>query len=399
MPISKLNLALLVFLAIIIAGVAYLNKELISVSDYQKLKESRKETLTSLAKDEPIKIGIEWTFSLGNDYFKEGLELALEELNKKKVLGREIELIIKDNKGDSDISRTIALDFATDSKIVAVIGDDYADLAIPNSIIYEYAGVIMLSPAVSSPDFININFDYIFRNTPDNIDIGRQLAEIAGVSNFKRVAILSSYSPYSKNITKIFRKEILGVGSQIVYDAKFIDGSGNFNKILTDLSPLTSGELDYDAIFVAGDEFEVPNLIKEAREYGIYAPFLAGDFLDTNTILTKGEAMNGTMIATIFNSELLDDRTQKFINKFKLKYKQVPDTWAAQGYDALMLLASAIEQAKTLETDKIALALKYIKNYSSIFGTYSMDSSGNIKNRQVYIKRVNHGKFHYLYLK
>jgi len=399
MAINKFSFTLLFILASIIAGLIYLDRSLFTVSDYAQLRELRKTTLDSLPKDEPIKIGVVWPFGTeGEDYFKEGILLALKELNSKKVLDREIEIIFKDNLYDLDISRKISIGFAQDPKIVAVISDDYAKLAIPNSIIYENSAIIMISPAVSEPQFININFNYIFRTTPNNIDIGKRLADLSAMLNFKKVAILSDNSLYAQNLTKIFRKEILGVGSTIVYDSKFQEESKNFRKVLSDLSPLNNSDIDYDAIFVAGDEFEVPLLIKEAREYGIYAPFLAGDFLDTNTILDYGEEMDGTIIATIFNNELLNDKTQDFINRFKQEYKIMPDTWAAQGYDTLMLLAKAIENAKSLDTEKISLSLKYMKNYESIFGTYSMDIDGNVKNRFVYFKRLLHGKFHYIYL-
>ena len=169
-----------------------------------------------------------------------------------------------------------------------------------------------------------------------------------------------------------------------------------FSKILTHLSPKINHNIDYDAIFVAGDEKNVPALIAKAREYGIYAPFLTGDMLDTSTILEAGKAMNGTIVATIFNRELVNKKTQKFIREFNKKYHVLPDTWASQGYDAVMLLAQAIKQANSLDTKLIANQLKYMSNFNSIFGKYSLNTKGDVIHRDIYFKVVKDKKFKYI---
>ena len=370
-------------------------------TDFKTMKEQRKNNFKEYPKDATIKIGVIWPFFLeeGDNYFKEGILLAQEEINKKKVLGREIELIFKDDQWDKDEAFDIAYDFANNKDIIAVIAHDDSELAIPTSLIYEYSNIIMLSPAVSDPMFTRTNFDYIFRNTPSDFDIGNRLASLSAQMSIKKVIILNSTNSYSRQLSQIYKKEMINLGSKVVYTAEFKDEQHDFKKILTDISPKINMNIDYDAIFIAGYEDNLLDLIRGIREYGISSPILTGDTLDGMAVLTGEEAMDGVIVASIYNSKLLNEKEQDFIDRFQAKYNILPDTWAGQGYDALYLLAEAIENTKELNSLKIAHYIKYLKDYSSIFGKYSFNTKGDIEGREIFFKIVKNGHFEYLYFK
>ena len=160
-------------------------------TDFKSMKIQREDNFKDYPIDAKIKIGVVWPFFLeeGDNYFKEGILLALEEINQKTVLGREVEVVFKDDKWDIDEAFDIAYDFANDKDIIAVIAHDDAELAIPASMIYEHANVIMISPAVSDPMLTRDNFNYIFRNTPSDIDIGMRLASLSAQMSIKKVII------------------------------------------------------------------------------------------------------------------------------------------------------------------------------------------------------------------
>lgn len=362
------------------------------------LKRERRNNLINLPKDEPIKIGVVWPFppTTIDDDFKEGIEFALSRLNKQKILGREIEIIFGNDEWDIKVAKNIADKFANDEDIVAVIAHDDVDIAISASITYEYSGVIMISPAVSSPDFTRSDFNYIFRNTPNDNIIGKKLANFAKVMNFKKIIILNSRDTYSEYLSKAFTEQAIVNGLEIVYSKKFNKDDIDFSNILTDISPQINHYIDYDAIFIAGVNDSVITFIKQARQYGIFAPFLTGDMLDSRTILEAGEEMDTTIVATIYNQNLIYEKTQNFIDDFKKLYGHRPDTWGVQGYDAMMLLAEAIKRADSLDTEKISKQLKYMTNFDSIFGRYSLNTKGDTVDRDIYFKVVKDGKFHYL---
>jgi len=386
-----------IFFILLGSGLLILDIFVLKSSNIALLKEQREANLKELPKDKPIKIGVAWPFppsSLADD-FKNGILLAVKEL-ETTILDRKIEVVFRNDELERDVALNIANEFAKDKDIVAVIAHDDVDIAIPASIIYEYSGIIMIAPAVSSPDFTRINFDYIFRNTPSDIIIGQKLANFAKFMNFKKLIILNSRDEYSESLTKAFTKKAIEDGLEVIYDQKFNPKEREFAKIITDISPKINRLIDYDAIFIAGDVENVPALIEKAREYGIFAPFITGDMLDSSEILEAGEAMNGTIVATIYNKNLIYKKTQDFIDNFKKIYGHYPDTWGAQGYDAVMLLATAIKKVDSLNGKLIYKQLKYMHNYDSIFGKYSLNTKGDVVEREIYFKVVKNGKFYYI---
>lgn len=387
-----------IFFILFFCSLLFVDIFLLKTTNMALLKEEIKNNLINLDKNKTIRIGVVWPFppTSSKDDFKNGILFAVEKLNKEKVLGRNIEIIFKNDKWDKKVAKDIARDFANEKDIVAVIAHDDVDIAIPASITYEYAGIIMISPAVSSPNFTRKSFDYIFRNTPSDTVIGKELADFAKHMNFKKIIILNSRDSYSEGLTKVFSERAINNELEVVYTQKFSPKEREFTKIVTDISPKINFKIDYDAIFVAGDENTVPLLIKKARNYGIFAPFLTGDTLDSTDILDLGKEMDGTIVATISNTDMVSERTQNFIEDFKKVYNHTPDTWGAQAYDAMMLLATAIRKAKSLNPDLISRELKYTKDYESIFGDYSINTKGDIVGRKIYFKVVKSGEFKYI---
>ncbi|CAA6801237.1 MAG: Unknown protein [uncultured Sulfurovum sp.] len=387
-----------IFIILTIIILFSIDKLFLQSINLKLLKEQRVNYLSTLKDKEPIYVGVVWPFHLkeGDNYFKEGILFAVKSLNAQKLLGREIKVIFKDDKWKIKQAKKIANKFANNKKIVAVIAHDDIDLAVPASITYEYSGIVMISPAVSSPIFTKINFDYVFRNTPSDIEIGQKLAMMADIMNFKKIVVINARDIYAQSLSEVFRQEVLERNLEIIYDSRFNKGEKNFLKIINTLSPLINHNIDYDAIFVAGNETDVPILIKKARENGIYAPFITGDVLDSPALLKIGEAANNTIVATIYNAELISSTLQNFKHDFHKEYKVLPDTWAVQGYDAMMLLAEAIKRANTLHPAIIANQLQYMSNFKSITGSYSLTPKGDTLNKEVYFKVIKNQKFEYL---
>ena len=256
----------------------------------------------------------------------------------------------------------------------------------------------MISPGATDPLFIRDEFKYIFRTIPNDIKMGKAMTKLAKIKNFQKVVVVHEQSKYARVIANTFIENALELGIEVVYKENFHPNEELFTNIITNISPITNYSIDYDAIVAIGSESAIPNLIKNSREKGIYAKFLTTDMLDIKNIEKSGDFMEDTIIATIFNPEILNIKTQNFIEKFKNRYDFDPDTWALQGYDALMLLAKAIEVGNSLNPIHIADNLRYIRNFDSIFGTYSMLSNGDIDGKEIYFKIIKNGKFKYLTL-
>ena len=166
---------------------------------------------------EVITIGVAWPFESANDLFWEGVELAVNEINENGgVLDRQIEILKKDDQATVTKGLEIAQEFAENEKITAVIGHRNSYVSIPVSSIYERAGVLMLSPASSSPELIHEDNKLIFRNIASDDKVAEELAKFAYKNKHRKIVIIYDDDDYRKGLANAFEKYAGELGFDIV---------------------------------------------------------------------------------------------------------------------------------------------------------------------------------------
>jgi len=325
----------------------------------------------------------------------EGLEMAVDELNSKGgVLGRKIKIIKEDDESSVSKGQQIAQKFADNLDMVAVIGHYNSHISIPNSIIYEYNGLLMLSPYSSSPRLTKQGFKRVFRNTLSDSTWGEALAKFSQKQRYKKIAIYHVKNEYGTGLSNAFEKYCKEQGITIVdrlsYDS--FSGEKEFRKDLKNWKKMYK----FDAIFVAGTMPGAAIFVKEVRNQGLQVPIIGGAGLDFQKFLDiAGTAANGTYIGAIFHFADPRKEIQDFVHKFKQKYNMVPNTCAAQGYDSILVLAKAMEKAGTTIPDRVADSLRSMNGWDGIIMKSSFDDNGDIQNAEAAIKVVKNGKFEF----
>lgn len=344
-----------------------------------------------------IVIGVVWEEPVEASLFDEGVEMALSELNERSVLGKKIKPICYYAHGE-DAGQRWSTDkvrrFVNNYDIVAVIGHASSQAAIRASVTYEYNGIVFISPAASSPNLTNHGFKYVFRNIPPAVVTGRRLAEAGLAMGFKRILIVDDRSEYGKALADVFQERATSLGVEVISRRSYYPWQTSlaFKPLIANIKGF-----EFDAIFLGGSAPLAAYFIKEARTMGVTAAFIGGDGLDSNLLWEiAGEAAEGTIVSTVFNSTLSDPLLQTFNKNFYIRFKKYPDTWAAQGYDALMVLAFAFEKSQSTVPLVVSSTLRFIQNWHGVAGSYSFTQDGNIMGRPIFFKVLRRGKFEYL---
>lgn len=337
-------------------------------------------------KEGDITIGVAWPFSGVKGFMREGVDMAVGEINEAGgVLGRKLRVIFKDDEGSVSKGRVVAQSFADDPEVVAVIGHCDSHVSIAASPIYEFSGLLMLSPASTNPRLTRQGFKRVFRNIVTDEAIGAELAHYAREKNYKRVIIYYVRNAYGKGLANVFERTASGLGIHIV-DRLAYDGVSEreFGMTLTKWK-----DLDYDAIFLAASLPHGAKFIVEARKRNVTAPFLAGDGMDM-TLLTEiaGEAAEGTVVGTTFSSDVPRPEVKALNEKFKKKHGALPDLDGATGYDALKVLAYAMEKAGSVVPDRVADALRSLEGWQGVTGIHRFDEHGDVVGKPVIFKVV-----------
>ena len=315
---------------------------------------------TAIPTPETIKIGL---IQPADHYvtFGSGIVLAQAQLNAQGgVLGREIELIQRDNQTapntfpDVDKTTALATALVEDEEIVALLGPIFSTIAAQvGPTLQELQKPTILG---SAGTLANAAGDFIFLSVITNAFQGKVIAEFAADAeelNAKTAAtIQQDQDVYSTGHVEAFVTRFQELGGEIVASEVYQAGDTNFSAQLQRIQ-----EANPDVILLSSFAPEVPLLIKEARDMGIETTIVGGDTWDEpekffNT-LDDNTPLEGIYQTTNFAPEMPGEAVTQFSDAYTAMFGTAPDGIAASGYDAMLLLANSIEQANS--TDPVAI--------------------------------------------
>lgn len=324
----------------------------------------------------------------------DGIEMAHAEVGE--VLGKKVELVTLDNKGEK-VESTNAVQRLVDSeKVVAIIGSYGSSSSMAAGPVVKEAEVPAVGCSPTNP-LVTLNNEYYFRVCFIDPFQGAVMANYA-VNDLKAktaAIILDVQSDYSVGLTNYFKKafiEATGDEKSIVAEANFNTGDKDFNAQLTNVQSASP-----DVIFAPSASGDGALMIKQARDKGITAPFLGGDTWEAPEFISiGGSAVEGAAYSSHFSAEKpLNDVSQKFLEAYKAKFNREADGFAALGYDAYMFVIDAIKRANSADSVAIRDAIAVTKDYIGATGTISLDENGDA-NKSAVINQVKDGAFVYL---
>jgi branched-chain amino acid transport system substrate-binding protein len=340
-----------------------------------------------------IIIGAVGHWSSDNDFSKQGIEMAREEINSAGgVLGRKLQIDFHDDEGSITKGKIIAQELAQNVDMVAVIGHYHSRLSLAVSAIYQYHGMLMLSSMSTSPEVTRQGFDFIFRSIPGDEYFAQKLVSYVELEGYDKMVIYSSRGNYGMRLANAFENQAVNKGIKIV-DHRTYDLTVSSLSFITDLREWTRF-YDFDAIFIAGRIPHGAEFIRWVRQEGIQVPIIGGNRLKSPRLLDiAGSAAEGVVVASSFDPSDPDPVSKQFSLDFEREYGMEPNTGAAQGYDAVNLIVHAMERAGATKPREIADALSETRNWRGVTGLHSFNARGEVVGKKVDLSIVRDGAF------
>lgn len=355
--------------------------------------------VTILTKKEPeeIKIGAILVLTGPNakagQSSKQGIDMAVEEMNiSGGVKGKNLKVIYEDDGGEPQKSVSAVQKLINVDKVPAIIGPMWSSSLLAVAPIAEKKKVVILSPTASNPN-ITYAGDYIFRNTYSDAIEGAKTAEFAFKElKYSKAGILFINNDYGIGLGDAFKKKFEELGGKIVIEEGYDPKTTDFRTILA-----KAKKANPEVIYIAGYS-EMGQLLKQAREMRIKLPVLSCIMFEISDIAKVAEkAAEGIIYAyPSYDPEKGSKVTLRFAEKFKEQYGVLPDPEAAFSYDALKILAVAMEDGG-FTSDGIKNALYSIKGYNGVTGETSFDKNGDVT-KPVGFKKVKNGKYEWIKL-
>ena len=323
-----------------------------------------------------------------------GAKLAIKQVNAKGgVLGKQITLVVADNKSDTAEAANAMQKLATQDKVIASIAPIASSSVMAAAQVNESAKILGISPTASNPN-VTVDpetgkvRDYLFRATFIDPFQGSVMANFAKntLKAQKAAVYIENSSDYAKGLGKFFKETFVQNGGNIVSDEAYLAKDTDFKATLTKIKASNP-----DVIFVPGYYQEVGMIVKQAREIGITVPILGADGWDSAKLpeIAGAEALNNTFFSNHYSPDDNSPEIKNFVEAYKAEYGQVPDAFAALSYDATMMIIEAIKRAGVEDSVKVKDELAKTKDYQGVSGSITLDEKHNAVKGVVIIEMKN----------
>src|SRR6266702_1994136 len=318
----------------------------------------------------PIKVGMPIPLSgppaLFGEPASKGAQMYVDEINAKGgVLGRKIELVIRDSKADADEAVRMALELILRENVDFLVGTLTSAEGPAVSVVAKENKIVFIAPIpktdqLTAPDKLH---PYVFRVASTTTIEGRSAAEIVAKWPVKRVATMSFDYAYGQDVTKAFVEHL----KKIKPSVEIVDQQ--WPKL---------GEQDYNP-FINAQMAKKPEAIfssiwgrffvtysKQAKALGVFDA-VKNNFIGLGEAATPETAKSmgadypvgiwGNSYDAFYwdeSSPAHKDYTARISKYLKDEY---PSSWAVQGYIGMQFLVEAIKKANSTDADKVSKAL------------------------------------------
>lgn len=321
--------------------------------------------------------------------FQRSVELAIEKLNAEGgILGRQVRLSVGDTKGNPQEAATLAQRWTSDPTVVAQIGAFSSSSSMAAQPIFDAAGMVQLSPTASHTDYAKgspWSFGIVGTQAGEGPFNARFAYEDLGI---RRIAILHLNNDWGIDTAQYFSQAFENLGGEVTGVEFYFDGESDFTAVLSKLQ-----ETDAEALFIASFYNDGAGINIQRQRLGWDVPVLGPTSLySPQLIALGGDSVEGLYTATGFFALDEDPAVQEYVSSFEAAYGASPNFHAALAYDAMMLLADAIERAGSTESEAIRDALAATENFPGLAGsiTFTADGDANKGYRKL---QIQNGEF------
>jgi branched-chain amino acid transport system substrate-binding protein len=315
---------------------------------------------------DPIKIALVQgtsgsTFDVYSKQSQTGFKLGLEYATKgtMEVLGRKIEVILKDTQFKADVARAKLAEAYGDDKVVIAVGETASGVAMAMlPVAQEYKRILIVEPAVADSLTGAAWNRYIFKTSRNSsMDMQSQAIALKPGKDLNVATLAQDYA-FGRDAITAFKEALQGTGATVVQEEyaplNATDLTANVERIFEALKGKTGRKVILINWAGAGDPFGKVLALQPER-YGITIS-TGGNILPA---LKSYKAMPGMEGAMYYYYEAPKNPVNDWLVKeHQKRFNEPPDFFTAGGFAAAMAIVTALEKAKSTDTEALIQAME-----------------------------------------
>ena len=332
------------------------------------------------AEEKVIKIGVfgdmTGTSAIWGAHLKDGVQFAVDKINEAGgLLGSKLVPIYENTEGNAQNAVNIMNKFYYKDEVLATIGSNTSPevLAVLDTI--TKGETPNMVPSCVAGAITQAGCKWIFRITATDVVFSKKLVDFAiNELKAKKIAIIYDTNDYGQGGRVMVTESLKAAGLEPVVVEGYTTGTKDFSPSL--LKVKAAGA---DAIIIWGNYTEGAQIVRQIRQLNIPGEVLlstgvtVGNFYE----LAGDAADNLYGVSGGYNPERPDVVAQDFVKEFNDKVGYIPDVNVVFSYDAVNVLAKAINDAGKIDRTAVRDALRKIQNFETISGPISFNEKGD----------------------
>lgn len=313
---------------------------------------------------------------------KQGVELAVQEINDSGYLGEGVTLVAVIEDGGSDAEASIAAfdKLVAEQDTAAIIGPTLSTQAFAADPIAAEAGIPVLGVSNTAGGLTVMNDDpeldqFIFRDSLPEADvIPGTVAKATEILGLQKVGVMyGNDDDFTVSGYEVFAQALEDNGVETLRTETFARGDVDFSPQLTNII-----NDEPDAIAVSALVAEAVPIVIQARQLGYTGPIIGGNGFNSPALFEQaGDDAEGVIVGAAWNISNPSDLSVAFTEAYQAANDASPDQFAAQAYTGAWLVASAIRCADSAEPAAVRDTLAAIADYPTPLGVFSFDDERN----------------------
>ena len=318
-----------------------------------------------------VKIGFVSTFSgpqaiIGED-MRRSVDLAVEHLGGQ-MAGKKIEIVYEDDQFKPDVGKARSEKLVQQDKVNFVAGYIWSNVLLASlKTVTDEGDTIMISanagPNQVAGELCNKNF---FSTSQQNDQTPMAMGEYLNTKGVKSLYLVGPNYAAGKDMLAGAKRTYKGkiAGEDYTKWPDQLDFSAELAKI---------AQVKPDGIFIFYPGAHGVQFVKQWAQSGLNktVPLYQVFSIDATTLAQQGDTALGTLGAQLWVNDEPNEQNKRYVGDFKKKYGVYPSYYGAQSYDAIMLIASAVEGVKgdLSNKDKVRAEMKKA-NFKSVRGDF-----------------------------
>ncbi len=301
--------------------------------------------------------------------------LAIEELNAAGgVDGKTFELIAENSLGTVDGAIAAYEKLVYSDGVCAIIGPVFTSPALAVAQRCYEDGIVMISPSATHKDVTSVG-DYVYRTVPsDSLQSEVAAHYFYEVLGYRNIACLYAMNDYSQGLATGVEEVFTQLGGTVSAMETCLVGDKDFR---TQLGAIRN--TDAEAIYIPNYTVEDAQILEQAAQLGMNLPFLSSDgFSDPEIYNLAPDYTDGVIYvgpAQAEASTILEDFTAAYSAAYN---GDLPDSFATNSYDAMYILAAAIDRAGSADREAINAEVKATDDFSGANGIINFAPNGDM---------------------